>query len=196
MSAASSAPCSHSSLVWSRLLNTMLSEGTAAICVAQFLETIMGKTSRSLFPGPCHGGCPGHVCFVVCRVPPLCGYRQCSLVNRFLRVMTSAMFFWVLDLAALRRRWILNWWSQETLLCEQITEIPSAPTLEALGSVHSQDSLALGGKMLSAVFLTAAGWCCYMACCFSKCQQENGINWLLLVLKGFPPPLSGEGLLW
>lgn len=41
-----------------------------------------------------------------------------------------------------------------------LTEIPSAPTLEALSSVHSQDSLALllalGDKMLSTVFLIAA----------------------------------------
>lgn len=68
--------------------------------------------------------------------------------------------FLVLEIAASRLRWTLNWWSQKKLPCRQVTKIPSAPTLEALSSVPSQDLLALllawWGKMLSAVFLIAA----------------------------------------
>lgn len=94
-------------------------------------------------------------------------YRSCMTAGSihwlsvdFWGVWLYLCSFLVLERAASRLRWTFNWWSQKKLPCRQVTKIPSAPTLEALSSVPSQDLLALllawWGKMLSAVFLIAA----------------------------------------
>lgn len=83
----------------------MLSEDTAGSWVAQLSEIIMGRKGRSLFPGPCHCGCPDDTCFP----PPPVECQPCVAIGSVhwsidLRGISSVMFFWVLDLPALRQR--------------------------------------------------------------------------------------------
>lgn len=201
MSAVSSASCLHCSSFWSGLWNSHAVWGHSWQLGGSALRHHYGEERQESLSWPVSLWLPWwHMLFffpVECQPCVAIGSVHWSI---HLRGISSVMFFWVLDLPALRQRWTLNWWSQEKLLCGQVTEIPSAPTLEALGAVHSQDPLALllalWGKMLSTVFLTVAELMLFHGLLFFEMPAENGINWLLLVLKWFLPSLPGKGLLW